>query len=115
MVGVLEVETDGARRGDALRELGAVEPVAGLHVGRHGQLDRAGDARHGREHLLDRRLLAVLVPERIRHAAAGRGDGREARLLDEARGAGVPGVGQDQRVAGDMQRPQRGGAHSPGS
>jgi hypothetical protein len=103
VVRVLDVQAHRARRLDARRELGVVEPVAGLHVGRHGHRDGAGDARDGREHLLDRRLLAVLVAQRLRDAAAGGGDGGEAGLLDQAGGAGVPCVGEDQGLAGDVQ------------
>ena len=114
-VGVLDVDADGARRDHAAGQLRVAEPVAGLDVGGHGQLDRARHAGHGRQHLVRWRLLAVGVAERVGDAAARRGDGGEARLLDEPRRAGVPGVGQHQRVARDVQRAQRGGAHSPGS
>ena len=112
VVAVLEVEPDGAGRGEALGQLAAGEAVAGLHVGGHGHADRAYDAGDGRQHLLDRRLLAVLVAERLGHAAAGGGHGRQARGLDDLRGRGVPGVGEDERIARDVQGAQRRRAHA---
>ena len=111
VVGVLEVEPDRPGREHARGQLAAGEAVAGLHVGGHGHGDGARDALHGREHLAGGRLLPVGVAEGFGYAAARGGHGREARPLDEPGAAGVPGVGQHERPAGDMERAQRRGAH----
>ena len=114
---ILHVEPDRPDLDDPARGcrsgLGLVA-VAGLHVGGHGQVDRAGDRGDGGEHLLARQVLPVGVPERVGSRGARRRDcaGPGARDHDSARR--VPRVEQQQRITGDVEirgglRPWRAG------
>jgi len=106
VVGVLEVQPDGAGRDQALCELAGRQPVARLKVRRHRHLDGRRHPLHGREHLAHRGALAVVEPERPGHAAARRRNGGQARADDDARARGVPRVEQQQRVARGIQLAQ---------
>ena len=112
VVGVLEVAADRAGVEQPARQLGAGQAVARLGVDGHRDAHRLGDARGGGEHLVGGRLLAVGEPERGGHGdRTGRHD-REPGGLDELRGVGVPRVRQHQRLARNVQRLERGGAHA---
>jgi hypothetical protein len=106
VVGVLEVQPHRTGRQQPLGQLVGRQAVAGLQVGRHGHVDRGGDAPHRLGHLGDRRALAVVEPERAGHAAARRGDRGQAGPRDGVRARRVPRVEEQQRVAGDVQAPQ---------
>ena len=102
---------DPARRGRS--GLGLVA-VAGLHVGRDGQVDGAGDRGDRAEHLLAREVLPVGVPEGVGGSGA-RGRDRACPSAGDHDGARrVPRVEQQQRIAGDVEsrgepRPWRAG------
>ncbi len=106
VVGVLEVESDSARLQEPLDELARLEPVARLEVGGHGHVHDRGDAGHGREHLVRRRHVPVLVPECLGHAGAGGRDRRIAVVREPARAGRIPRVHEQQRRAGHVQPAQ---------
>ena len=81
--------------------------VPGLGVDGHGHLDAPRDPRGGGEHLVGRRTLVVLVAERGRHAEAGGRDHREPGLDHGLRRRHIPGVREQERGAGLVQRPQQ--------
>lgn len=52
-----------------------------------------------REHLVSGEVLSIGIAKRIGNAAAGGGDGGEARVLEDARASNVPSVGKDENLA----------------
>jgi hypothetical protein len=107
VVAVLEVAAGCTRAPQRGHQLGGLHAVTGLGVDRHGHLDTPCDPRGRAEHLAARRTLVVLIAERGGHAAAGgRDDGKPGRDHGSRRGH-VPGVRQQKRVAGPVQRPKQ--------
>ena len=95
--GVLEVgahgpELDGP--GDGAADLVRGVAVAGFEVRGHGNAHRGHDATDVLEHRVAVQRSSVRDPAGPGDARAGRGDGREADLLEDAGGPGVPGVGE---------------------
>jgi hypothetical protein len=71
--------------------------------------DPADDPCGRGQHVLDRGGLAVVVAEYPRRRKAARGHDREPGRLDDPGRGRVPGVWQHERIAGHVQRTQRGG------
>ncbi len=71
--GVLDVGPDDPEL-DRPADRGLDVAVAGFEVGRHGQVDRRGDASHHHQHLVDGDPLAVRIPEGGGDRVARRGD-----------------------------------------
>lgn len=111
VVGVLVVAADRAGGQQPLGELRSGQPVAALGVHRHRHRHRPRDACGGGEYLLGGRGLPARVAQRGGDDHRRRGHHREAGLLDQPRGVGVPRVRQEQRFPRDVQRPQRLGGH----
>ena len=84
-----------------LRDTGRVVGEAVLGVGRNWHVDGGGQRLAVGEHLVAGDV-AVEPPQGRREPAAGRGDGREPERGEQAGGAGVPGVGLQERVAGSL-------------
>ena len=110
---VLEVRPDDAElrhpcdgSGDILRR----RAVARLEVGAHGYRNRRGDPRQVLEHrvAVDR---GVRPAEREGDAGAGRGESREADLLQDPGGTRVPGVRQHEAGTVVQGKEVRGGGH----
>ena len=74
-----------------------------------GHADGGHDPAHLLEHGVEVECAAVRHAQRPRDAGARRGDGREADLLEDARRAGVPGVGEHEPGA-VVEAEQRRGA-----
>ena len=81
-------------------------PVARFHVGGDRNGNAARDAGDGREHFIAADALAIHVAQAERDARAGRREGREARLDEDARAARVPGVGQHEHRPLDVEPAQ---------
>ncbi len=77
--------------------------VAGLHVGRDGQVDGAGDRGDRAEHLLARQVLPVGVPEGVGGGGARGRDRACPTAGDHDCTRRVPRVEQQQRIAGDVE------------
>ena len=112
VVGVLDVAAHRPGIGETPEEFRRRKAVAALGVDRDRHVHRLRDPRGRREHLLVRRLVAVRVAERGRDGDRTRCHDGETRRLDQFGGVDVPRVRQHQRLAGNVQRPQDGGAHA---
>ena len=84
---------------------GGLGPVAVLQVHRHRQLGRAIELRCVLDDLVERHL-AVLAPEPLGVAGAGRSQRLEAESVETDRGVDVPRVREDERLAG-VERAER--------
>ena len=78
---------------------GGLHRVATLEVGVDRDVHGVRDGAQVVERLVERDLV-VGAPQRPCHPAAGRRQRREAHLLEDPRGAGVPGVGHDEAALG---------------
>ena len=103
---VLDRAADHARLGgeaDGLRGLARIARVAILQVRAHRQLGRAGD--HGAViEDLAKTYPSVALPEGTRDAEAGRRQGFEAERGEKLRGAGVPGIRNDESAGALVKR-----------
>ena len=95
----LGCETDGLRR-----ILGRVS-VAVLEIGGDGEMRRVDDRLRIRERIIARDgAVAVAAAEHEGEAGAGGGERVEAEPREDARGAGVPRIGDDERARARVQR-----------
>ena len=108
VVGVLEVAAHGAGAEQPLDEGVRTQAVAGLAVGGHRHVDGGDDAPERGEGEVGGDVAAVGVAERLGHADAGRRD-RERALAQRLRARRVPGIAQDERRPGAVQRAQGAG------
>ena len=88
--------------------------VPGLEIRGHRNAHRGHDAADVLEHRVAVQRPAVRDPARPRDARAGRGDGREADLLEDAGGPGIPGVREHEAGTG-VQGEEGGGLVGRGS
>src|SRR5688572_11718430 len=115
----------GGGQADRLGDVAGRGTEAVLQVGRDGERARAGDRPHVLDRLVARDLaLRVLAGEREGEPGARRRQRRKAEALEDARRAGVPRIGDDERARRVVQRTEAGGAlrlrrrdraHSPSS
>ena len=102
MVGVLDVAADRPGGQEPPGQLRGLEAVARLEVGGHRDARHGGDdPADGGENLVDG-VLPVVAAEGAGEPAARRGHGRQAGGGDDPGARGVPGVEQQERVAGDV-------------
>ena len=106
VVGFLEVAAGRPRVAQRRHQIGRRQAVSGFGVDRHRHVDGARDAPRRGEHLARRGILVVVVAERVGDAGARRGDHGIPGCHDRTGGGDVPGVREQQRVTGCVQRPQ---------
>ena len=107
VIGVLEVEPHGACGEQAADELLGLQPVAGLHVGRHGHVHGRRDAPHGaRTSRPPGSSPRPGSPSDAVDRRAGGGHRRVAEPRHEARRSHVPDVGENEQLLPQVERSQ---------
>jgi hypothetical protein len=98
--GVAAHRSEAHRPGHGEADVGRGVAPAGFEVCGHGDAHRSDDATDVLEHRVTVQDFSVRDSAGPSNARAGRGDGREADLLENASGPGIPGVREHEARTG---------------